>query len=64
MVEKVHADNQKREMVGLLEAMAFFGKTEGFILTLDQADSFSTDGKSIHSLPAEDFLRDYIQELP
>ncbi len=63
VTEKLHVDNQKREMDGLLEAMGFFGKTEGFILTLNQADSLSSDGKAVHILPVKDFLRDYLQAL-
>jgi len=63
VTEKLHADNQKREMDGLLEAMEFFGKTEGFILTLNQADSLSSDGKAIHILPVKDFLRDNLQAI-
>jgi predicted AAA+ superfamily ATPase len=59
--EKLHVDNQKRELDGLFEAMAFFEKTEGFILTLEQKDSHSSDGKMIHILPVKDFLRDYLQ---
>ena len=63
VTEKLHADNQKREMDGLLEAMEFFGKTEGYILTLDQRDSLSPEEKMIHILPVKDFLRDYLQAL-
>ncbi|MBN3580936.1 ATP-binding protein [Algoriphagus aestuarii] len=63
VTEKVHVDNQRREIDGLLEAMVFFGKTEGFILTLNQTDSLSTDGKTVQVLPVKDFLRDYIQQL-
>jgi len=63
VTEKLHVDNQKREMDGLLEAMEFFGKTEGFILTLDQTDSFSLEGKAIHILPVKDFLRDNIEAV-
>ncbi len=63
VTEKLHVDNQKREMDGLLEAMEFFGKTEGYILTLDQTDSLSPEEKMIHILPVKDFLRDYLQAL-
>ena len=63
VTEKVHVDNRQRELDGLMEAMAFFGKTEGFILTLNQTDSLSSDGKAIQILPVKDFLRDYIQKL-
>lgn len=63
VTEKVHVDNRQREFDGLMEAMVFFGKTEGFILTLNQNDSLSSDGKTIQILPVKDFLRDYIQKL-
>lgn len=43
VTEKVHVNNQQRELNGLLEAMTFFGKTEGFIPTLEQID-FMTFG--------------------
>lgn len=62
VTQKVHPDNQKREMDGLAEAMDFFEKTEGFLLTLDQKDSLSSDGKTYHILPVRDFLKDYLQE--
>jgi hypothetical protein len=43
VTEKVHLDNQQGELNGLPEAMTFFGKTEGFIPTLEQID-FMTFG--------------------
>ncbi|SFU04179.1 hypothetical protein SAMN04489724_3554 [Algoriphagus locisalis] len=63
VTEKVHVDNKQRELDGLLEAMDFFEKTEGFILTLIQRDSLSSDGKTINILPVKDFLSDFIQKL-
>ncbi|MBB6327084.1 hypothetical protein FHS59_002712 [Algoriphagus iocasae] len=63
VTEKVHVDNKRRELDGLLEAMVFFEKKEGFILTLNQTDSLISDGKTIQILPVKDFLRDYIQQL-
>lgn len=62
VTEKLHVDNQKRELDGLLAAMNFFEKKEGFILTLNQIDSLSSDGKTIQILPVKDFLRDYLQQ--
>lgn len=62
VTQKVHPDNQKRELDGLAEAMDFFGKTEGYLLTLDQKDSLSSDGKIYHILPVRDFLKDYLQK--
>lgn len=63
VTEKVHVDNKQRELDGLLEAMAFFEKTIGFILTLNQTDSLSLDEKTIHILPVKDFIRDFIEEF-
>lgn len=47
--------NIKRETDGLFEAMSFFGKSEGCIVTLNQTDSFSKDGMTIRVLPAYRF---------
>ncbi len=60
VTERLHSDNQKREMDGLLEAMGFFEKSEGFILTLDQRDRLALGEKTIHILPVKDFLASYI----
>ncbi|GAA0877911.1 ATP-binding protein [Algoriphagus jejuensis] len=63
VTEKVHTDNQHREVAGLLEAMDFFGKEEGFILTLDQRDSLVSEGKTIHIVPVKDFLANQLATL-
>jgi predicted AAA+ superfamily ATPase len=49
-------DNQDREINGLLEAMKFFDQQEGIVITFDQQDELSIDGKKIKLIPAYDFL--------
>ncbi|MCF8366263.1 MAG: ATP-binding protein, partial [Bacteroidales bacterium] len=44
--------NETREIEGLLEAMDLFNLTEGLIITFDQEDSLSINGKTIHLIPA------------
>jgi len=46
------ADNQDREINGLLDAMEFFGLKEGEILTYDTEDLILTGGKKITVTPA------------
>ncbi len=58
VTEKVHVDNQQREIDGLLEAMTFFEKNEGYILTLDQSDTLTFDGKTIQIKPVKDFMKE------
>ena len=58
--EKIHSENKNREIEGLLEAMSFFDLKEGFILTLDQEDSLSVDGKMIWILPIRAFQKIYL----
>ena len=41
-------------------AMSFFDLKEGFILTLDQEDSLSVDGKMIWILPIRAFQKIYL----
>ncbi len=48
---KLHVDNQRREQDGLWEAMRFFGMEEGFIITLNQADTIVSSHKTIHVIP-------------
>ncbi|MDR7128786.1 putative AAA+ superfamily ATPase [Algoriphagus sp. 4150] len=62
VTERIHLDNQKREVDGLTEAMEFFGKTEGFILTLDQRDTLSSEGKTFRILPVKEFLAEYLNK--
>ncbi len=40
-------ETMEREMSGLLEALNFFDRENGTIITLDQADQFEIDGKTI-----------------
>ncbi|KPQ13773.1 MAG: ATPase with DUF4143 domain [Algoriphagus marincola HL-49] len=58
--EKIHSENKNREIEGLFEAMSFFDLKEGFILTLDQEDSLSMDGKVIRILPVKEFQKKYL----
>ncbi|WP_100628270.1 ATP-binding protein [Algoriphagus formosus] len=58
--EKIHSENKNREIEGLFEAMNFFDLKEGFILTLDQEDSLSMEGKVIRILPVKEFQKKYL----
>jgi predicted AAA+ superfamily ATPase len=49
-------DNLKREIDGMVEALEFFEKNEGFMVTLEQKDTIKKNGKIIHVVPAHDFL--------
>ncbi len=49
-------DNQDREINGLLEAMDFFSKTEGLIITLNQEDIIIHKDKKIIVVPAHKFI--------
>ena len=60
VTEKVHVDNQQRELDGLLEAMAFFGQKEGFILTLQQTDFMTFGDQTVQIMPVKDFLKEYL----
>ena len=51
----VSADNESREVSGLVSALDFFHQVEGFILTLDSADTILVNGKTIHVVPAFEF---------
>jgi len=56
----ITSDNKKRETEGLLEAMNFFDKNEGFIITQHQKDEFIFDGKHILLVPAHDFFQNIL----
>lgn len=58
--EKIHSENKNREIEGLFEAMSFFDLKEGFILTLNQEDSLSMDGKVIRIFPVKEFQKKYL----
>ena len=53
---QINDQNFKREYNGLLEAMEAFNLAEGVIVTTNQADSFEKDGRTIHMVPANQFL--------
>ena len=52
----LNSDNLKREIDGMTEALEFFKKTEGTIVTLNQKDTIKHNGKIINVVPAHDFL--------
>jgi len=49
-------DNLDRELNGLLEALHFFNKEEGTIITLNQTDRFEKDGKVAKVVPFYNFV--------
>lgn len=49
----INADNLKRELEGLLEALDFFGLDIGTIITLNQEDVYHTNGKKVQLLPID-----------
>jgi len=52
------AENQGREIKGLVEAMDFFGVETGTIVTFDDEDTIQTAGKRIEVVPAWKFATD------
>lgn len=55
---KINDENFDREYNGLLEAMQNLGLQKGFIITLNQSDTFEKDGMAIKMIPASEFLMD------
>lgn len=53
---ELHADNMKREINGLVEALIYFEKVEGVIVTLNQRDEITEADKKIKILPAHEWL--------
>ena len=53
---KIDNLNFEREYAGLVEAMKFFQKKEGIIVTLNQKDLIERDGFKITLLPAHEYL--------
>lgn len=49
-------DNLDRELGGLFEALEFFNVKEGVIVTLNQSDSFTREGKTATVIPVWEFL--------
>ncbi|NOZ47316.1 MAG: ATP-binding protein [Chlorobi bacterium] len=52
---EIHSDNKNREINGLLEAMNYFDKSEGFIITNNQKDVLKFKNKTINIIPANEF---------
>lgn len=50
------AENRRREVDGLLDALAFFRMNEGVILTYNQRDKFLVEDKTIEVLPAFEYF--------
>ncbi|WP_026967163.1 ATP-binding protein [Algoriphagus terrigena] len=48
---ELNSENLKRELDGLWEAMKFFDKKEGILITLGQEDEFDQDGYKVRVLP-------------
>lgn len=55
---EINSDNKDREVNGLLEAMAFFNLSEGYIITLNQKDSLEINSKKIEIIPSYQFFSD------
>jgi hypothetical protein len=53
---EMNGDNKMREIDGLLNAMQFFKKDEGMIITFNQRDTLRVNGNTIDLIPAFDFL--------
>jgi len=53
---EINGDNKLRETEGLLDAMQYFKKNEGFIITFNQRDTLQIKGHTIHLLPAVNFF--------
>jgi len=60
VTEQVHGDNKQRELDGLVEAMTFFGKEEGFIITMDQNDKLTLEEKTVRLIPVRTFLKEFL----
>lgn len=52
-------DNLDRELNGLLEALHFFNKEEGTIITFNQTDRFEKDGKVATVIPFYNFTAEF-----
>lgn len=55
---EINGDNKHRETEGLLDAMSYFNRNEGIIVTFNQRDTLRVDNNIIHLVPAFDFLAD------
>ncbi|MBP7849784.1 MAG: ATP-binding protein, partial [Lentimicrobiaceae bacterium] len=52
-------DNLKRELDGLKEAMNFFKLNTGYVLTLDQLDTFQLQDGLVNVMPVYQFITSY-----
>lgn len=52
------AENRKREVGGLLDALSFFKMDYGLILTYNQRDKFAIGDKTIEALPVFEYFKD------
>ena len=53
---ELNTDNQKRELNGLLEAVNYFELASGTIVTLNQKDQLTVEGKTVYLVPAHEFF--------
>ncbi|MDP2385094.1 MAG: ATP-binding protein [Bacteroidota bacterium] len=53
---EVNDENFEREKNGLIEALRFFKKKEGVIVTMNQSDEFNIEGCKIKLVPAYEFM--------
>jgi predicted AAA+ superfamily ATPase len=53
---QIDSDNKARELDGLFEAMEFFKIKEGYIVTLNQKDKLVVNYKTVHLIPALEFI--------
>lgn len=56
---ELNLDNKDREIKGLIEALTFFDKPSGTILTFNQEDNFTISGKEIKVIPAWKWALDF-----
>jgi len=52
----LNQDNLERELNGLIEAMTFFGITEGIIVTLNQKDEIKSKGGTVYVMPCHEWM--------
>lgn len=53
---EMNSDNMRRELSGLIEALNFFNIEEGTIVTINQNDQLTQDGKTIHLVAAHNWF--------
>ena len=59
----VNSDNKAREINGIVEALNFFNKNSGIIVTLNQEDEIIEDNKKIKLIPVRKFLQTDFRNL-